>query len=209
MQIRQLILALAAAAALGACAASPWSASYESSGAPAPERPPHASVMLREVPWERLQQTLVDLQAERAASDVYPDEWPAERKAAAKERLLRGLQVSGDPAAIEVLGRSQFSTTSPIRPADGELEALARRVGATLVVWSRTYLGRTQTTMQEPVSGYTTASRNYRDKRGKWRSETYTEHSTIWVPVQVEADEHAWMAYFIRENDAVMMATPR
>lgn len=154
---------------------------------------------LREAAWDRLQATLAELQAERSASDVHPDEWPAERKAEANARLLRGLQVSADPAGVDVLGRSAFHTTRPTRPDDGELERFARKIGATMVVWSGTYLGRVLTTEREPVTEYSTATRHYRDKKGKWRSETYTVNSTIWVPVTVEADEHAWVAYFLRE----------
>ncbi|MBL8746724.1 MAG: hypothetical protein JNK58_10260 [Phycisphaerae bacterium] len=202
MRRLRAILVVGAAVMLGGCAGQPWASSFQSSGPAAAPLPADASVTLREVPWERIQRTLEELQQERAASDVHPDEWSPERKASAKSELLRGLQVSGDPAGIDVLGRSEFRTTRPVRPSDGELERFARSIGATLVVWSRTYLGRTTTTVQEPVTEFTTGTNTYRDRRGKWRSDRYSEHSTIWVPVQVEADEHAWMAYFLREGSA-------
>ena len=43
--------------------------------------------VIREVPWERIDGVLREIDAERAASDVHPDEWPAERLDAQKARL--------------------------------------------------------------------------------------------------------------------------
>lgn len=202
--MRHPLLSILLTVLIGGCAAQPWASSFTPTDASAPERRADAPVVRREVPWERLQQTLNELLQERIASDIHPDEWPAERKAAAKARLLKGLQVSEDSALVTVLGRSEFRSTSEVRTDDGGLDSFARRIGATMVVWSRTYLGRRQVTTHEPANEYTTVSRPFRDKRGHWRYDSYTEHSTIWVPVQVEADEHAWMAYFLRENEAVM-----
>lgn len=187
---------------LTGCDASPWSTSFSPSGESAPPLEAGSAVALREVPWERLQETLNELHRERIESDIHPDEWSVERKEAAKARLLIGLQVSIDPARITVLGRSEFRSTRQVAPDDGGLEAQARKVGATMVVWSRTYLGRREITTQEPVNQYTTVWRPYRDRRGRWRHESVTEQSTIWVPIQVQADEHAWTAYFLRDAAA-------
>jgi hypothetical protein len=32
------------------------------------------------------------------------------------------------------------------------------------------------------------------------RSRTFSENSTIWVPIVVQQDERAWMAYFLRDT---------
>lgn len=183
---------------------STWENMYTPVGERAPALPADAAVTLREVPWERVQATLGELEKERAASDVHPDEWTDEQKGEAKTKLLRGLQVSADPAAVRVLGRSVFRSTERVQPNSGELEAFARKIGATMVVWSSTYLGKTEKIVQEPVSQYSTGTDRYRDDRGRRRTDSYTENSTLWVPVVVKADEHAWTAYFLRENDAVM-----
>jgi hypothetical protein len=187
-------------AVLAGCEASPWERGYEASGAASPPRGKGAPVVLREVPWERLRATLEELNAERIASDIHPDEWSGQQKEAAHARLLRGLQVSADPRTVEVLGRSAFNTTWAVRPGDGELEGFARSRGATMVVWSSTYVGKADVIEKEPVTGWSTGTDRHRGPDGKWRSETSTHDSTIWVPVAVQKDEHAWMAYFLRES---------
>jgi hypothetical protein len=177
------------------CGPSNWERSFTPEGE-APALASAAPVRLREVPWERLEAALVKLDAERAASDAPPDEWPQDKKDAAKQELLRALQVTTPIDGVEILGRSAFRTTWQTSPTDGELEALARKKGANLVVWSSNYLGKTQVVRDEPVTEWRTGS--YYAGRDR-RSRTYTENSTIWVPVVVEADEHAFMAYFLRE----------
>lgn len=201
--IRLLIASfLLAGQTLMGCESS-WERTYRLSEV-APARPAGSTVVLREVPWERLQGTLGDLHARRVSSDVHPDEWTAEQKQEAKATLLRGLQVSGDPSEVTILGRSEFRTTLPTRPDDGELESFARKMGATMVVWSSTYLGKVRTTVQEPVTSYSTGSDYGRGRDGRRRSSTYTENSTIWVPVSVDADEHAWAAYLLRVDAQAM-----
>lgn len=203
---RSFIIGMLLVGLLGApaCGPSAWERGFSGSGAVAPARAKNAPVTLREVEWDRLQKTLAELMAERVASDVDPEEWPREQKESAKARLLRCLRVSQDPASIEVLGRTDFRTTAPIRPDDGELEALARKVGATMVVWSSTYLGQTDEWRQEPVTEYRTTT-VWTSRGGKKRpyASTYTETSTYWIPVVVRADEHAWVAYFLRDLDAI------
>jgi hypothetical protein len=196
---RALRTAIVGLMALGAAGCeSKWERSFT----PLDEAPALAeaqTVRMREVPWERLEAALVELDAERSASDVPPEEWPEEKKAAAKLRLLQALQVSADPSAVQVIGRSAFRTTYQTNPTSGELEALARRKGATTVVWSSNYLGKTQVVRDEPVTEWRSGS-YYSSRSGRRRSETFTENSTVWVPVVVEADEHAFMAYFLRDS---------
>lgn len=194
---RALLMAIVGLSALGAAGCqSKWERSFTSLEE-APALAPAQPVRMREVPWERVEAALVELDTERSVSDVPPEEWPEEKKAAAKLRLLHALQVSADPTTVQVLGRSAFRTTYETNPNSGELEALARRKGATTVVWSSNYLGKTQVVRDEPVTEWRTGS--YYSGRDR-RSRTYTENSTIWVPVVVEADEHAFMAYFLRES---------
>lgn len=189
--------AVGGAIALAAgCGPSNWERTFTAQST-APALLPADPVRMREVPWERVESALVQLDAQRAASDVPPEEWPADKKLAAKAELLRALQVSAPPEQVELLGRSAFRTTYRTDPADGELEALARKKGANLVVWSSNYLGKAQIVRDEPVTEWRTGS--YYSGRDR-RSRTYTENSTIWVPVVVEADEHAFMAYFLRES---------
>jgi hypothetical protein len=194
-------------AILQGCRTSPWESEYRSAGAAATPLVKEAPVRIREVPWERIQATLVELDKERTASDIHPDDWDAARKLEAKAKLLRGLQISEDPRSVEVLGRSVFRTTDAIRPDDGVLMAFARKKGATTVVWSSSYMGKTDVVRSEPVTEWRTGSwQRWNDNRG---STTWSESSTIWVPIVISADERAWMAFFLREPaPAVSAAAP-
>lgn len=182
------------------CGPSVWKARFEPAGVEAPPRAANAAVQVREVPWERLEPALAELEKDVAASDVHPDDWPEERRAEARAKLLRGLQVSVDASAVQVLGRSYFRTTDDVRPGDGELAAFARELGATQVVWSRTHVGKADRIVQEPVTEYRTGWWDdpvSRDRRNG-PSGRYTESSTTWVPVKVQADEYAFIAYYLR-----------
>lgn len=167
-----------------------------------------APVRVREVPWDRIHETLRALEDDVAASDTPPDEWPPERRAQAQARLLRALQVTSDPATIEVLGVSEFRTTDPLRPGGtgGEdLRVFARRIGADEAVWSARYLGKAQRIVDRPVSAYTTGTDWFFGRRGRggWGRHGngfYSESTTTWVPVAVEADEHAYIAFFLRRR---------
>jgi hypothetical protein len=119
-----------------------------------------------------------------------------EKSLAAKQKLLTALQVTADPAHVEILGRSEFRTTSETNPNDGELAAFARKLGAETVVWSSNYLGKAQIVRDEPVTEWRTGS--WSSGHGTRRYQTYTESATIWVPVVVEGDEHAFLVYFLR-----------
>jgi uncharacterized protein YceK len=191
MLFRIIVLALVLPL-LGGCSVSVWERSFVATGEVA-QVASNAPVRVREVDWGRLQAGLERLQRAAAESDVPESEWPRERREEAKAELLRVLQVTGDPAAVEVVGRSDFRTTSELRPErDEDLVRLARKVGATEVVWSRRLLGKGETIIREPVTTYSTDWGWGRRRRGGLDS------STAWVPVVVAADEYAYVAYFLR-----------
>ena len=151
-----------------------------------------APVQVREVAWDRLQSGLKELEAEQGKSDVSPADWSAQRKAGEKAKLLKVLQVSEEPASVEVLGRSDFRSTTPLRPESSdqpELLAMARKVGANKVVWSRRLVGQADTIVREPM---TTFESDHRGRR------VFSESSTTWVPLSVRADQYAYVAYFLR-----------
>lgn len=161
----------------------------------------NAGVRVREVSWERLQGALREMESTAAKSPVPPQDWPDEQKAAMKSALLSALQVTADPATITILGRSDFRTTDTYRletTDQPDLIAFARSVGATEVVWSRAYLGKADTIVREPVDTWSFGRDSYWDRRrGRWRSGSYSEQYTTFVPVRVEADQFAYIAYFL------------
>lgn len=177
---------------------SPWQQSFE----PVPgvaispvASPVAVAVALRRVPWERLDAALTELEGDLAASDIHPDEWPADRRAARDARLLTALQFSEPPDRCTILGRSVFTSTTSIRPTDGELADFARSIGATHAVWSTRFAGTTQIVRQEPVRSSTT---EWGRRRSDDRYDSFSASTTAYVPVVVEADQHAWIAYFVR-----------
>lgn len=189
---------VAALAALGGCSSSPWENSYNGSMLTNASLS-KSRVVVRDVPWDRFESTQTSLETMRSSSKVHKDEWPAERQAEYKKQLLEGLQVSEDPASVEVLGSSMFKSTSPVRPNDGELAEFAAKIGATRVIWSSRGIGKRSIVVREPVWSYTNGSDYFReDVDGRRRASTYTESTTTWVPVVIEADETAWVAYFLR-----------
>jgi hypothetical protein len=180
---------------LQGCTSSQWEQNYVgTSGAPPLAKA--APVQLREVPWDRVQSGLREIEAEQAKSDVHPEEWPTEKKAAVKGTLLKTLQVSEAPSTVEVVGRSAFRTTTPLSPeSDKELVEFARREGADRVAWSRRLMGKADEIVQEPVTTFGTV---YADRWGRRGSSVFTESSTTWVPIRVQSDEYAYVAYFLR-----------
>ncbi len=190
------------AGVLSGCTPSPWQQNYK--GSIEGPSTPGSRVVVRTVPWERLQSALDEMRSEVAASDVHPDEWDAAKKLEHKARLLRGLQVSGAPDAVHVLGMSEFRTTHSVRPETDEgaqqLADTARKVGADMVVWSSRSLGKTDVVTDHPVSSWSTGSDYYRDPNdaNRRRSTSYTEHTTTWIPVRVTRDEYGFVAYFLR-----------
>jgi hypothetical protein len=202
------VLCAAASILLSGCAApSSWETEFKP--APGVVVPPRDAaktneaptpVRVREIPWERMAATMQDLNNDIATSDVHPEEWSQERKDAAKGKLLRGLQLSEDPASVQVLGRSDFRTTaSSTRPDDGQMEAFARRLGATTVVWASQYIGKADRIVQEPVHEYRTGTYDRWDRRDSHRGGSISETSTTWVPVRIQVDENAFIAFFVRD----------
>ena len=122
----------------GGCGPSVWQAGFEPTSATAAQREKDAPVQIREVPWETLDRALREIQAEVIASEVHPDDWPAERKLAARATLLKGLQVSGDPATIEARCRAREVWFPDLPPSvAGNLSALVRDAGdaSDVVAW--------------------------------------------------------------------------
>lgn len=180
---------------------SAWQRNYEPRSGEAARLAPSAPVTVREVPWSRLEAALSELSQQRAASDVHFDEWPDEQKRAADETLLRALQVSGGTDRFEVLGRSSFKSTDRLRPSDGDLESFARRVGADHALWSSIVLGKTDKVVREPVTSTGFRPIEYYDRRDRrYRTRYEFDDYTTYVPVVVEADETAWVVYFLRQR---------
>ena len=191
-----VVWAVVSLGGLGGCTASVWEREFVRTGE---VRAVEAGgpVRMREVDWGRLQGGLEGMRRAAAESDVPETEWSADRRAAAKAELLRILQVTDDAAGVEVVGRSEFRATRAMRPErDEELVGLARKVGATDVVWSRRLLGKAETIIREPVTTYSTGWGWGRRSRGGMES------TTAWVPVVVAADEYAYVAYFLRRRGA-------
>ena len=93
-----------------------------------------APVLVRDVSWDRLQNTLAEIEAGRAASDVHVSEWSVNQKNAEKANLLRGLQISQNPAAVTMVAHSQFKTTDNLGDPQATLPEVARKMGANMVV---------------------------------------------------------------------------
>ncbi len=198
-----------AAALLGGCAADPsvWEQGFvrEDGGARAALQA-QTPVRVRAVPFERVEQFMNELDAEVAASDVPRTQWAPDKKQAAEAKLLRGLQVTADPASVDVVGVSRFRTTDDLRPDSRDQPALmsfARDVGANEVVWTTRYLGKADKIVEKPVT-------RIGGSRGYWGNGWYGEwgsggdwggSSTTWVPVRVQADERMFVLFFLRNSD--------
>jgi hypothetical protein len=187
---------------LGGCASNVWEETFV---AVAPvrevERPAPAAVTVREVPWSRLEAALAELETEIVASDIHPDEWPPERTREADATLLLAMQFSEPTDDLVILGRSDFSSTDAIDPRDGSLAEFAAQIGADYAVWSRTYRGKTDHVVTEPVTTYTDETLRFRGRDGKRRTETVSGSATTYVPLVVARDEWAWVAFFVRKED--------
>ncbi|HYF14995.1 MAG TPA: hypothetical protein VD971_07990 [Phycisphaerales bacterium] len=155
-------------------------------------------VTVREVPWDRVQTALLDLEREIAASDIHPDEWPDPKRDAAKARLLRGLQISQDPRAVAILGTAQFRTTESLTATDDELRRIARRLGANMVVHSERVLGKADRIVDRPASANTHGTGWWREGDGSRSPDSYHESRTTWIPIRISVDETGAVAYFLR-----------
>lgn len=193
---RPAVLASLAIACLLASCATPWKRSFEpyAEGAYAPTD----RVVIRRVPWERLNEALGAIEQERATSDIHPMDWPVEKRRAEHARLVQALQLGEEPERVVILGRSVFRSTGNVEIMDGSLASFARSIGADYAIWSSTFIGRAQTVEQETITrhGHTYARRRTRD--GHIDYDFIPFHETIYVPIVVERDEHAWLVYYAR-----------
>jgi hypothetical protein len=194
--MRVFIFLLLILSAASGCSTSLWEREYAGHRVTEPKPAPDAPVRLREVPWDRVDAAMQALRTKLAASDKHFDEWPADQKNNAKASLLTALQISEPADSITVLGRSDFRTTTPLKPNDGELEAFARKLGATTVVYSSTYLGKADRIVHEWMMG----------SGGWWddpwhRDSSYlsSEMRTTSVPIRIQSDELAWRVFYLRE----------
>ncbi len=178
-----------------------WENEFRRSDGTATPLSQSAPIKIREVSWDRVNQTLAEINEKLAKSDTHYDDWSPEQKSRLKAQMLKGLQVSTSPQNVDILGRSEFRTTNRVRPGDGELERFARKIGATTVIVTSSYLGTAETIRQEPVTEYRTGTitRNSNDD-SKRRDTTISESSTAWVPIRVTADENAFIAFFLHER---------
>lgn len=194
-------VAMAALLVLGGCA-SAWERSYESRvGVPRQALPARAEVTVREAPWSRVEEALRELSAMWEQSDVPYEEWPTEKKREADARLLRALQVTDSVDEVQIVGRSSFKTVERVRPHAGALEKFARSIGADTAIWASRYVGKSERVESQPVysSGYRHVQ--YYDTRSKkYRTRLEYNDWTTYVPVVVEADETAWVVYYLRHQ---------
>jgi hypothetical protein len=200
MDIRVIVLGAVLLAVHGCGSA--WQRTYE--GRPATSAVRLAAgeeVVIREVPWSRLEATLSELAASRAASDTHYDDWSAEQKREADRRLLVAMQIPEPLDEVEIVGRSSFKTTDRLRPNDGELERFARQIGATQVAWSRQIVGKADRVVREPVHNSGFRPIEYYDRSDRrYRTRYEYDDWTTYVPVVVEADETAWVVYYLRRD---------
>ena len=176
--------------------ASTWKSTFEPASASV--YPPTERVVIREVPWERIDSALREIDSVRASSDIHPDEWTRDQLDAEKSKLIKALQLSQDPAHLEILGRSVFRSTANVNLFDGSLSAFGRSIGADYAIWSTSYLGKTQTVQREPVTttGFGYSRHRRRDGHADYDYLPYQE--TVYVPIVVERDEFAWLVFFVR-----------
>ena len=128
----------------------------------------------------------------------------------ATDDLLAALQLQETAGSATIVGMSSFATTEPIRPGNGELARLARNVGADYAIWSSRYLGRGTRVVDRPVTVHRHGWGEYYDRHdGRWRSRYRSTVDTAWVPVVVEADRVAYVAFFIRKSPLVGGAPDR
>lgn len=190
-----LVLLVVALLASG-CGKSTWELEFMALGPAQAPLADGAPVRVREAPWKRVEQVQQELSEAVAASDSPPDEWPQERKDEHKARLLRGLQVTAEPARVRLLGRSEFRSTNPLRADSPELVKFARTVGATDVVYARTFLGAASRVVDRPVTTFRSGSA-YSPWRQRGSEVSFTESETTWVPTTERADEYAWAVFYL------------
>lgn len=191
---------LATLCIMGGGCASTWERNFEPrAGGGGAARVAPAEVVVREVPWNRLEEAHAELAEMLESSDVHWDEWSREQRREADARLIRALQISDDPASVEILGRSSFKTTDQVRPGDGSLEKFAAEIGADYAIWADRFVGKADKVLHEPVreTGFRPI-RYYDRSSGRYTTRHEFDDWTTYVPVVVSADETAWVVYYLR-----------
>lgn len=202
------VLALSAAALVPCGCTTIWEESFRGKPLPDTEAVAPAEVELREVPWARLSATLTELEAQRAASAVAPQDWPLDRKEQAKAELLSGLQVGAPSNEVRIIGSSRFRTTDRLRADDGDLGRFAGRIGANRVIWSYDYLGKADRIVSEPVTTIGSGGPVWNPAIGDTTWDPWGVNTTTWVPVVYQADEYAWAVFFLRIGAADASMAP-
>lgn len=154
------------------------------------------AVEVREVAWDRMEAAL-NVERRAGSGDVHPRDWSDETRAAERMELLRELQVPDSTTAM-ILGRATFTSTE-VATKD-ELIEKARKVGANRVIVSTRPLGQREVIRDEPVTTTSTGTRwsDRRGRDGRSRYESYSETSTTYVPIVVDAELVQYAAYFLR-----------
>ncbi|MGE3107134.1 MAG: hypothetical protein AB7G11_08685 [Phycisphaerales bacterium] len=180
--------------------ASVWQRTYHGSRADSPT-PATDNVVLRSVPWERVDGVLAELHKQVVESDTHPDEWPTEKIQTAKAKLLTAIQVSQSPEQVVLLGSCMFRTTDTVDPTSAsgrsELISFAREIGADMVVWSSRSYGTVTRTVQHPITTFSSGTDWH---RGRNHPTSFSETTTTWIPVRVELEELGFVAYFLRQK---------
>lgn len=192
------LIAAVAALLTGCAGPSVWERSFEAEPAAGPMAA-SGPALVRDAPWERVNQALAAEREAIAASDVHRSEWTAEQAEAVERRLLSAIQLpAGQAETARLLGRSSFRTTRTIDPDSGELAAFAGSIGADHAIWTRRLLGKAETVEREPVfiDGYRSV-RVWDDDRGRHVYQRRFETDTVWVPVVVERDEVLWVVFYV------------
>jgi hypothetical protein len=185
---------------LAGCA-SPWASNYQRNPSlDGRTFAPTDSVQVRTVEYERFREYAQRERQRRIESPTAPQDLSPDEQLAARRRLLEALQISDPPDQALVLGWSEFATTEQLDPNDKRLAQIARKIGADYVVVAQQYQGPVTSVVREPVTtyshGYTTIAPGRRG--GRFRSASYSDTSTTWVPVQVTEDSYYTQAFFIR-----------
>lgn len=166
-------------------------------------------VLVREAPWERVEAALRELEQEEAGSSVHISEWTPAQREAATAKLLSALQLSDPPESVVLLGMSSFRTTDNVRPEDGSLARMARQVGADYAIWTSRYAGQGTRVVERPITVHNHGWTRYYDRHDHvWRDGFYSDVDTAWVPVVIDAERYAFVAFFIRKSPSGVSELP-
>ncbi len=185
---------------LAGCEASPWQRHFHAEPgitlAPLARETP---VVVRQLPWERMEGALKHINDAITGSDTHPAEWPEAKRLEVESVLLKDLQVSEPPGQVTLVGSAVFRSTDEAARDEADLASFARSIGANRVVWASRTLGKSEVVRQEALTTYYTSTEYRWDRRhNTWAAFPRTETATAWVPVRVMVDETGWAAYFLR-----------